>query len=160
MPKPKLAEVTATNGMVHGYRPRRSTRRLVALPDAVISPITKRIATQMEPDDDSEPFWAEVRDDLTFADLDSVQPSAPFSQIWEQISPWVLAWNAVARDVITGEWTSVPPPAEIGPDAFKTQRTQVTQFIAWCIRLGDGVGELPKGPKRSGDTDDTPNASG
>jgi hypothetical protein len=157
MPQPKLKDVTTPNGMVHGYRPRATTRRITALPDAVISPITKRIAAGMEPADGSEPFWCDVRDDLTFAELDSVQPAAAFNDLWELIAPWVVAWNAVARDEITGEWVDVPPPAEAGPDAFKTQHTRITQFIAWCIRLGDGLTDLPKGQRRSGDTDGTPN---
>ncbi len=148
-------ETQAVNGVAHGYRPRVTTRRIVATPDAVISPIAKRIVEQMLPADDGEPFWAEIRDDLTFAELDTINPSAPFGELWPLIAPWVVAWNAVARDLATGEWHPVTPPAEGGPDMFKTQRTQVSQFIAWCIRLGDGVRDLPKGRSTSSDTGGT-----
>jgi hypothetical protein len=159
MPKPKVLEEVTAPTIISGYRPKRSVRRIVAMPDSVISPFTKRVAAQMEPEDGAEPFWADIRDDLTFAEMDSVKPSAPFADLWETIAPWVIAWNAIALDQVSGEWKAVPPPAEMGPEAFATQRTQVTNFIAWCIRLGDGLSDLPKGQRRSADTDGTPNES-
>lgn len=156
MPKTKdfEPEVQMPNGVAQGYRPKVGTRRIVAHPSAVLSPITKGIVKNMTPEDGSEPFWADVRDDLTFADIDSLDPKKPFAEVWELMSPWVMDWNALGQDKETGEWLHVPPPSVIGPDAFKSQRTQVTLFIAWCIRLGDGLPELPKGLSSSGDMDD------
>jgi hypothetical protein len=147
-------EVQIPNGVAHGYRPRVGTRRIVAVESAVLSPITKGIVKNMTPEEGSEPFWADVRDDLTFADIDSLDPKKPFADVWAIINPWVIAWNAMGQDRDTGEWVPVPPPAEIGEDAFKSQRTQVTLFIAWCIRLGDGLPDLPKGLSTSSGMDD------
>jgi hypothetical protein len=145
MPKVKELEPMVANGAAHGYRPRQTTRRIVATPEAVRNPVLTYLVEQLTPAEEAEPFWAEVRDDLTFAEIDRLPLSGSFSDLWEVMAPWVIAWNATARDEITGAWVTVEPPASVGTDAFATQRRQVTQFLAYCLKLGEGSVELPKG---------------
>lgn len=135
-----------------GFRPRVSTRRAVA---------TEDVAPWLAPDDGAEPFWAEIRDDLTFAELASIptNPSATFREQWDVIAPWVVDWNATAFDVEKGEWMPVPPPADGGPDVFTTQSKRVTLFLVLCL-AGNLDLNLPKGRRPIAATGDGSNAAG
>lgn len=138
MPKKRTTEHAT------GYRPQTATRRAVA--DAERFPKLAAAA-------DAEPFWAEIRDDLTFADTERIPwDGATFADQWAVISPWVTDWNATAYNPETNTWESVPPPAEAGPDAFKTQTKHVSSFLVLCLKFNADV-NLPKGPRRSGGTD-------
>jgi hypothetical protein len=136
-----------------GYRPKARTRRIVA--DQERWPDALETLWPMWPEEGAEPFWADIRENLTFADLDHIPVTgATFADQWKAIAPWVVAWNAMALDPGTGEWEPVPPPAEAGPDALKTQPSSVTAFIVLCLKNGLGT-DVPKGRKRSDDTDAT-----
>lgn len=138
-----------------GYRPKVRTRRIVADQDRW--PEALEALWPMWPEDGAEPFWAEIRENLTFAALDAIPLlGATYEEQWHAIAPWVVDWNAMAFDPQTGEWEPVPPPADAGPDVFRTQPESVTTFIVLCLKNGHGT-DLPKGPKRSSDTDATGN---
>ena len=139
------AEAPVSNGHTPGYRPVAATRKAVA--DAERFP---RLAAA----DGAEPFWAEIRDDLTFTDTDRIPftDGTTFAQQWDVIAPWVVAWNATAYNPETNAWEPVPPPAEAGPDAFKTQTKHVTSFLVLCLKFNADL-NLPKGRKPSGATD-------
>lgn len=144
------AEAPASNG-VHGYRPKVRTRRIVADPEHW--PEAFEAIAPMWPEAGAEPFWAEIRANLTFDDLDSIPANAQFAELWALFSPWVVAWNAIAWDQTAKEWAPVPPPAIAGPDAFRTQPREVTLFIMHCLKYNLGT-DLPKGPKPTAATGD------
>jgi len=135
-----VPEVQAPNG-THGWRPQVSTRRVTADPEQF---------PKLAAPDGVEPFWAEIRDDLTFAEAERIpfEASTTFAEQWAVIAPMVLAWNATAYDPTTNTWEAVPPPADAGPDVFKTQVKYVTTFLVLCLKYNADL-NLPKGPKRS-----------
>lgn len=144
-----------TRQAVGGFWPEERTRRAVISNEFIaewgeVFPAILAI----KPGDGAEPFWAEIRDDLTFADLERI-PSplgTQFADQWEVIAPWVTGWNATAVDMGTRERVAVPPPAEAGADAFKTQLPGITLFLNVSLKWHADL-NLPKGPRR---TDDTP----
>jgi hypothetical protein len=146
----ELEPVAAAPNGTHGYRPRLRTRRIIG--DRDHWPEVFENITPMWPEDGQEPFWADVRANLTFDDIDAIPTNAQFSELWELFSPWVVAWNATAWDQMAKEWAPVPPPAEIGPDAFRTQPREVTLFILNCLKYNIGT-DLPKGSTTTVDTD-------
>lgn len=138
------AEAPVSNGHVPGYRPRPTTRKVVA--DAERFPF-------MAAAEDAEPFWAEIRDDLTINEADRIPwNEGTLADQWAAIAPYVVAWNAIAYNVETNAWEPVPAPADAGPDTFKTQRRQVATFLAMCLKFHADL-NLPKEPKRSGGMD-------
>ncbi len=133
-----------TNGVVHGYRPPVLTRRAMANPEQFPG---------MPFAEGSEMFWAEIRDDLTIDEADRIPTSTgTLAEQWAVIAPMVLAWNAIAYNVATNTWEAVPPPAEAGPDVFKTQRRNVSSFLVLALKYNMDL-NIPKGLKPSGDTD-------
>lgn len=75
----------------------------------------------LAPAEGHERLWAEIRADLPMAALDDLPlgPDENYIDLWTAIAPHVRAWNALGLDIRTGETKPVPPPAEMGPDAFK-----------------------------------------
>lgn len=144
------AEAPAPNG-THGHRPKVRTRRIVA--DQAHWSADLEEQCPMWPDEGVEPFWAEVRANLTFDDIAELAAASSFANEWAVMSPWVVAWNATAWDQESKTWQPVPPPAEIGPDAFKTQPREYTSFIALCLQNNRLGTDLPKESKPSVDTD-------
>jgi hypothetical protein len=138
------AEAPVSNGHVTGWRPAVTTRRAVADPERF---------PRMAPPDGVEPFWAEIRDDLSFAEIERIPYGIgnKYSDLWDAMAPYVTAWNATALNPETNQWEPVPAPADAGPDVFKTQNLYVTDFIALCLKFSTDL-NLPKGRKRSGDT--------
>lgn len=152
-----MARRTQQPVRIGGYRPKARTRRVIA--DQERWPDDLEALWPMWPEDGAEPFWADIRANLTFADLDHIPVlGATFAEQWQAIAPWVVDWNAMAIDETTGEWAAVPPPAEAGPDALKTQPVSVTAFLVLCLKNGYGT-DIPKGQRRSGATDATGNAA-
>lgn len=145
------AEAPAPNG-TQGYRPKVRTRRIVADREHWSADLEEQCP--MWPEDGAEPFWADVRANLTFDDVAQLGAAVSFADEWDVMSPWVVAWNATAWDQESKSWQPVPPPAEAGPDAFKTQPREVTSFIALCLQNNRLGTDLPKASKPSDDTDD------
>lgn len=113
-----------------GYRTRVRTREFVCeWPD-------------LAPDDGSPPLTATVKQNLTFEEIDAIpnvfvpDPNGErlLISVNEEtrrvIAPFVLAWNAVAVDQKTGTVYPVPPPAEMGPDAFRVVDWMVAGWLA------------------------------
>jgi hypothetical protein len=140
------AEAPTPNGVAHGFRPQES-RRATADPERW---------PQLQPKGDGEPFWAEIRDDLTINEVERIPLAGetPLADVWAVIAPMVLAWNATGYNPTTNAWEPVPPPAEAGPDAFKAipKYAAVTLFLAMCLKFHSDL-NLPKGRKPSGATD-------
>ncbi len=140
------AEAPVSNGHVTGWRPAVTTRR--ATVDAERWP-------GLAAADGSEPFWAEIRDDLSIEQVDRIPYSldAPLSEMWAAMAPYVVAWNAVGYQPTTNTWEPIPAPAVGGPDAFKAlpKYAAITLFLAQALKFHADL-NLPKGRKRSGDT--------
>jgi hypothetical protein len=141
------AEAPASNGHTPGWHPGNTTRRATA--DAERYPA-------LAPAEGAEPFWADIRDDLTIDQVDRIPFTleTPLSEMWVAMAPYVVAWNAVGHDPTTNTWEPVPPPAVAGPDAFKVipKYAAVTLFLAQALKFHADL-NLPKGRKRSGGMD-------
>lgn len=141
--------------ITQGYWPQERTRRAVVTEDFIaewgpVFPAIQAIA----PGEGAEPFWAEIRDDLTFADTERIPNpiGTTFADQWAVIAPWVTEWNATAIDEGTRERVAVPPPAEAGADAFKTQLPGITLFLNVSLKWHADLNLK----KERGRTDDTP----
>jgi hypothetical protein len=73
-----------------------------------------------EPVEGAERLFAEIRADIPFGVLDDIPLGGDesYNDLWDAIGPMVRAWNALGLDIRTGEYRPVPPPAEIGREAF------------------------------------------
>jgi hypothetical protein len=122
-----------------GYRPYR-TKEIVKDHDAHDAP------------NGSEPFRATIVTSLSFEEIDAIvlDGSQTFSQLFRSIAPFVVAWNAFARNSETGEFEPLSPPAEAGPDILRAIEPSVSIWLALQIRtapLGD-----PADPKESSES--------
>lgn len=121
--------VQVTNGPVRGYLP-------------AARPRYRWVACEWTADPDggegAEPFRAEIRTNLTWADIDAIKifgdESLTFAELWGVLAPHVRAWNALGIDPTTGEAVPVPPPAEAGPDAFRAIDAALTVWLATQLR--------------------------
>lgn len=119
-----------------------ATRR-VSKPKAALNGRPGGIATRIrrtfriecdwvEPMPGEERLTAEIAS-LTFDEIDRVKAclraDVPFADTWPVISPFVVRWNAQAVDQTTGEYVDVPPPAEIGSNAFRALEPWVTTWL-------------------------------
>lgn len=110
-----------------GFRPKPRTRVAVC--------------SWLEAQEGSDPLTAEVALNLSFDQLDALRAmnrsnETTFEEFFAAIAPQVIAWNAMAFDHISGAWVAVPPPAEIGADALRTQEPMVTVWLAREIEQG------------------------
>jgi hypothetical protein len=156
MPKSKVLEpeTQMANGWAYGYRPAPSTRTVIADParfpnaNELIRNALDRLGSGT-----AGFFEAEISDELTFAQLDKLNLNKPWADVFEQIAPYVISWNADAVNEDTGEWERLPAPAEAGPEVFRQVRTAVPLFLWLCLKLHLG-GELPKELSSSDGMDD------
>lgn len=117
---------------------------------------TREIEATFEAAEGAEPFRATIVTSLTFAEVDAIPlEDARWKDIFKAIAPYVLAWNAMARNVETGEYEPVPPPAEAGPDVFQLVPPDVTVFLAVKLKTAH-LGDKDERPKESAPSDDTP----
>jgi hypothetical protein len=74
-----------------------------------------------DPEDGAARLVAEIRSDLPFGYLADIPlgGEASYQELWTVIAPHVRSWNALGLDVTTGTYQPVPPPAEIGIEAFR-----------------------------------------
>lgn len=70
--------------------------------------------------DDSQPFWARIRSNLTFGELEDLtwDQGTPTVEIWDKIAPYVVEWNAAALDD-SGTVVDLEPPAVAGGEQFR-----------------------------------------
>lgn len=87
----------------------------------------------LKPRDGAQPLRAEFSTALTVRQAMSLpNPFAAgvtIQEISDAVSPHIRAWNVTAVNLKTGAVEPVPPPAEIGIEAFKDTRPAVA---AWC----------------------------
>lgn len=147
-------ETQAVNGWAHGYRPSPTTRTVVADPERFPDPneMMRGALERLGRGTDTY-FEAEISAELTFAQLDKLNLARPWSDVFQQLAPYVIAWNAEALNEETGEWERLPAPVEAGPDVFRQVRTAVPLFLWLCLKLNIGS-DLPKGPRLSNAMDD------
>lgn len=84
-----------------------------------------------DPIEGAERLWAEIRCDLPFVYLENLPMTDDdtYRDLWETIAPHVRAWNACGLDIKTGTYQPVPPPADMGPDAFNHVDPQIGVWI-------------------------------
>lgn len=135
-----------------GWRPKGATRRIEPNP---------QVWPQLAADEGEIGLWAEVRDDLTFAQINAIPfgGDVVWRNAWEAIAPYVIDWNAEGLDVETGDYAPLPPPAQAGPEVFEQTPKAVTTWLVLELKMGPLRGPDPKGLKRSDDTDAISNAS-
>jgi hypothetical protein len=127
-----------------GFRPKQRTRRVEC--------------EWLEPQEGSPRAWAEIRKDIPLGLIrEAPYQDATFESIWEWLAPLVIDWNCEGYNWKTGQWEVVPPPAEIGVDAFRKVDPQITNWLAICIKLTyQTVTTDPKAPTTSSESDGTP----
>jgi hypothetical protein len=110
----------------------------------------------LAPRDGAKPLHAELCTSLTIGEAMEIQEAmnTTVGQISPRIAPFVRSWNVTARNAKTGAFEPVPPPAEIGVDAFKSTRPGVVAFLAiTLLRIHNQGG--PDRPKETMPSDDT-----
>lgn len=118
----------------------------MALIDPVAAPVSgfvpkpryRRIECDwIEADEGAEKLWAEIRSDLPFGVIDRIPlgEGHTYNDLWDVITPHVRAWNAMGQDPETGEWKPVPPPSEIGRDAFRLVAPIISNWLGTMLRL-------------------------
>lgn len=100
----------------------------------------------LEPEEGAPPLTVTVVKNLTFDAINAIPnpyivnpdgdgvliQTTPELQV--AIAPWVLAWNCEALDLKTGQMMPVPPPAEMGADAFRVVDWLIAPWIADKLR--------------------------
>lgn len=122
MPKPKVKK--------SGWKPSRHRSRRIEAD-------TERWP-QLAPDDGGETLWAEVRDNLTFEELDAIPLGADvtYGQTWAAIAPYILDWNVMGQIEGTDDWDILPVPAEGGPEVLQKAPRTVTMWLAMELKYG------------------------
>lgn len=92
--------------------------------------------TWYELEEGEEPFTATIRRNLTFEELEAIPrgEDLKWSEVWPVIAPYVVAWNHTKPDAETGEVVAVPPPAEAGPEVFRTLDTEMNLWLLGEVR--------------------------
>lgn len=120
VPKAKTAHLNG-NGKVHAPARLRRTFRVVSKADPI----------------EGDALWADIAS-LTFDEIDAVREliggERTFTEIMPAIAPFVVRWNARKYDLETGEYQDVPPPAEWGEKALRTQEPWVTTWLLFELR--------------------------
>lgn len=116
----------------------------------------------LEPAEGAEPLTATIVVNLSLEQIDYVnqlRASNPtYSDLWAVICPQVIAWNAHALDMATGDYVPVPPPAEIGQDALRAVDPLITSWLAWELGRSHLGGAEREG--KSKPSDDTQSSDG
>ena len=96
------------------------------------------------------PLWAEINATLTFDQCEAIPDpwNTNFGDLYRHICPHVRAWNARGIDQETGELRPIPPPAEIGADAFRAVRPAVLVWLGVTLKWM----HLAGGPNRPKET--------
>lgn len=104
----------------------------------------------LAPREGFKPLWAEIDSNLTFDDAEAIPDvfNTNFGQLYRYVCPRVRAWNALGIDQATGELKPVPPPAEIGADAFRAVKPLILVWLAYTLKTI----HLSGGPARPKET--------
>lgn len=117
---------------------------------------TKVIEMTSDVAEGAEPFRATIVTNLTFNEVDAIPLSGQWMDIFRSIAPYVLEWNAMGRNIETGEYEPLPAPAVAGPDVLQSVTFDVSQFLVLRIKtahLGD-PDEPGANPEASDDSPD------
>jgi hypothetical protein len=94
------------------------------------------VCRTIEPAEGRPPLTATIRANLTVAEIDAIPlgEGHSYNELWDAIARFVVAWNATAVDLRTGEERPVPPPAELGRDAFRVLPLEVGIWLGHALR--------------------------
>lgn len=106
----------------------------------------------VSPRSGAEPFWAEISTSLTIREAKNIPemfgPNVDVRKLATYVAPYVRSWNATARNLDTGTYEPLPPPAEAGPDVFFAAPLRLLQWIALMLQAI----HLQGGPDRPKET--------
>jgi hypothetical protein len=114
----------------------------------------------IEPAEGHDLFTVTVRSNLTFDEIDAIAygNGAMHIDLWKSIAPYVLAWNATAINLETGQVEPIPPPVEAGPQVFSAIDPVVVEWLGFRLkRIYQGDADRPKGLPPSTATPPTSN---
>jgi hypothetical protein len=142
---------SSSNGVhppVVGFRPKPRTIEVVC--------------DWLPPDDGAAPLTATLMVNMTNAEAEylgelvgRINTGLELREIWPMIAHRVLAWNAEAFDMTAGAWAAVPPPAEVGADAFRAVDSILTTWLLYELANAHlGRPDRPKGQTPPASTDD------
>lgn len=118
----------------------------------------------LEPEEGAEPFWADINVKMTIDEVDAfgelLSGGARVGEAWPWLAPRVVAWNAMAYDIASGEYVPVPPPAEGGEASFRAVESVITSWLAFSLKSGALGGDLKKEETPSGSTPEPASGSG
>lgn len=128
-------------------------------------PPVKRVTCDWFPTQEGEdPLWADLPTTLSIREYDAlrVNNDVTIGELMPIVAPLVTAWNAEARDLNTGEWVPVPPPAVGGVDSLISQPSIVTTWLAIAIQRVNSTtsDEDPKAEARPSEPTVAPSPSG
>lgn len=91
---------------------------------------------RLKPRDGAEPLWAEIDATLTIKEALSIPlgKGKPLMGVIPHLVTRVRAWNVREFDAEAGAYVPVPPPSEIGADAFTRCRPQVIEWLAFTLQ--------------------------
>ena len=152
MPKTATKPVTTDNGWAYGYRPKPTTRTIRADPERFTKSGISALIERLAPDT-GNPFEAEIIAEITMSAQERLTLEKPWPDVYKDLAPYVIGWNAAADDNPQGKFEPLPAPADGGWEVFKRLRNNVAMFIWICLKFNVG-GDLPKEQSSSGSTDD------
>jgi hypothetical protein len=108
----------------------------------------------LKPREGFKPLWAEFDTSLTFAEAMAIPDpfNTPFGELYPHIVPRIRAWNCIRRNAETGETEPVPPPSEIGIEAFQFVRPMMMAWLGFTLKtlhLGGGPNRGKETPPSS-----------
>jgi hypothetical protein len=125
------------------------------IPGFVAKPRLMEYEVAFEAEEGAAPFVFQAYGNLTIQECDDLtamlREGASYQAFWERLAWRVKSWNAVALDLATNEYVPVPPPAEVGIDAFRVIDPALTSLIALAL-IRRVVGRDSNRPKAFGDT--------
>lgn len=112
----------------------------------------------LKPREGAAPLTATIDATLTIKEASAIPLGIrPLGEVIPHITARVRSWNVMEFDAVTGTMVPVPPPAEIGVDAFTRCRPDVISWLASAIQNYSLFG----GPNRkNGTTPSDPTSDG
>ena len=118
----------------------------------------------LEPEEGADRFAAIVDTKMTIEEVDAfcalIASNPSFADLWAVLTPRVREWNAMALDLGSGDYAPVPPPAEIGEQAFRVVDPIITTWLAFALKQAALGGDLKKDKTPSASTPEPASANG
>jgi hypothetical protein len=118
----------------------------------------------IEAEEGSDPLTATIQVNLSFEQVDYCKElmrnsaTTTYTEVFELIAPFVVAWNAMAFDRASGELAPVPPPAEVGVDAFRAVDPLISNWL--LLEIAQAYRGGPEREEKSQPSDGTPATDG